>query len=172
MKTILTGILSLFIFFGTVPTLSAMDSSNGMEEIKKKKKKKGKKMKGKEGKGKPLPPLPFHTSDFEMMMNTWPRYVSTCVISFIPLQYLPFQGACIAQISCEEEMVINTLNNDEKQELERLLSNTKSKLLKNGASESSIGVLVKESIPLAYLPGAVKLKVKLCGDLVFWFKIL
>ena len=35
MKTILTGILSLFIFFGTVPTLSAMDSSNGMEEIKK-----------------------------------------------------------------------------------------------------------------------------------------
>lgn len=76
-------------------------------------------------------------------------------------------GACIAQISCEEEMVINTLNNDEKQELERLLSNTKSKLLKNGASESSIGVLVKESIPLAYLPGAVKLKVKLCGDLVF-----
>ncbi len=52
MKTILTGILSLFIFFGAVPTLSAMDSSNGMEEIKKKKKKKGKKMKGKEGKGK------------------------------------------------------------------------------------------------------------------------
>ena len=44
MKTILTGILSLFIFFGAVPTLSAMDSSNGMEEIKKKKKKKGKKI--------------------------------------------------------------------------------------------------------------------------------
>ena len=51
MKTILTGILSLFIFFGAVPTLSAMDSSNGMEEIKKKKKK-GKKLKGKAGKGK------------------------------------------------------------------------------------------------------------------------
>ena len=50
MKTILTGILSLFIFFGAVPTLSAMDSSNGMEEIKKKKKKKGKKIKGKAGK--------------------------------------------------------------------------------------------------------------------------
>ena len=52
MKTILTGILSLFIFFGAVPTLSAMDNSNGMEEIKKKKKKKKKKVKGKEGKGK------------------------------------------------------------------------------------------------------------------------
>ena len=51
MKTILTGILSLFIFFGAVPTLSAMDNSNGMEEIKKKKKK-GKKLKGKAGKGK------------------------------------------------------------------------------------------------------------------------
>ena len=76
-------------------------------------------------------------------------------------------GACIAQISFEEEMVINTLQNDEKQELERLLSNVKDKLLKNGASKDSINVLVKESIPLAYLPGAVKLKVKLCGDLIF-----
>ena len=51
MKTILTGILSLFIFLGAVPTISAMDNSNGMEEIKKKKKK-GKKLKGKAGKGK------------------------------------------------------------------------------------------------------------------------
>tara|TARA_R110000824_G_scaffold160509_3_gene335350 strand:+ start:7720 stop:7929 length:210 start_codon:yes stop_codon:yes gene_type:complete len=51
MKTILTGILSLFIFFGAVPTLSAMDYSSGMEEIKKKKKK-GKKLKGKASKGK------------------------------------------------------------------------------------------------------------------------
>ena len=51
MKTILTGILSLFIFFGAVPPLTAMDNSNGMEEIKKKKKK-GKKLKGKAGKDK------------------------------------------------------------------------------------------------------------------------
>ena len=47
MKTILTGILSLFIFFGAVPTLSSMNYSEkaGMEEIKKKKKKKAKKIK-------------------------------------------------------------------------------------------------------------------------------
>ena len=47
MKTILTGILSLFIFFGAVPTLSSMDYSEkaGMEEIKKKKKSKKKKIK-------------------------------------------------------------------------------------------------------------------------------
>ena len=53
MKSILTGILSAFIFFGVVPTVSAMDYSEkaGMEEIKKKKKskkkisKKGKKKK-------------------------------------------------------------------------------------------------------------------------------
>ena len=53
MKTILTGILSAFIFFGAVPTAQASDSmaEAGMEEIKKKKKKKGKKVKGKE-KGK------------------------------------------------------------------------------------------------------------------------
>ena len=53
MKTILTGILSLFIFFGAVPTAQANDNmaGAGMEEIKKKKKskkkisKKGKKKK-------------------------------------------------------------------------------------------------------------------------------
>ena len=51
MKTILTGILSFMIFFGSVPTLQASNDA-GMEEIKKKKKKKGKKIKGKECKGK------------------------------------------------------------------------------------------------------------------------
>ena len=45
MKSILTGILSLFIFFGAVPTANAADMNMaGMEEIKKKKKKKGKKL--------------------------------------------------------------------------------------------------------------------------------
>jgi len=54
MKTILTGILSLIIFFGAVPTANASDMKmDNMEEIKKKKKKKGKKMqKGKKGKKK------------------------------------------------------------------------------------------------------------------------
>ena len=47
MRAILTGILSLLIFFGSVPTAQASDMSNkaGMEEVKKKKKKKGKKSK-------------------------------------------------------------------------------------------------------------------------------
>jgi len=46
MKSILTGILSLFIFFGTVPTVNAMDMNMAnMEEVKKKKKK-GKKIGG------------------------------------------------------------------------------------------------------------------------------
>ena len=50
MKSILTGILSLFIFFGSVPTVNAMDMKmDNMEEIKKKKKKK-KKIGGKKGK--------------------------------------------------------------------------------------------------------------------------
>ena len=50
MKSILTGILSLFIFFGAVPTANASDMNMaGMEEIKKKKKKKGKKI-GNKGK--------------------------------------------------------------------------------------------------------------------------
>ena len=50
MKTILTSILSLFIFFGAVPTANASDMNMaGMEEVKKKKKKKGKKL-GQKGK--------------------------------------------------------------------------------------------------------------------------
>jgi len=45
MKSILTGILSLFIFFGTAPSVNAMDMNMaGMEEVKKKKKKAGKKL--------------------------------------------------------------------------------------------------------------------------------
>ena len=54
MKSILTGILSLFIFFGAVPNLNASDMKmDNMEEIKKKKQKKGKKIKkGKKGKKK------------------------------------------------------------------------------------------------------------------------
>ena len=53
MKSILKLILSVIIFFGTVPSISAMDYSEkaGMEEIKKKKKKKGKKI-SKKGKKK------------------------------------------------------------------------------------------------------------------------
>ena len=40
MKSILTGILSLIIFFGAVPTANAADMNMaGMEEVKKKKKK-------------------------------------------------------------------------------------------------------------------------------------
>ena len=50
MKTILTGILSLLIFFGAVPTANASDMNlANMEEVKKKKKK-GKKIGGSKGK--------------------------------------------------------------------------------------------------------------------------
>ena len=53
MKNILKLILSVFIFFGAVPTVSSMDYSEkaGMEEIKKKKKSKKKKI-SKKGKKK------------------------------------------------------------------------------------------------------------------------
>ena len=45
MKSIITGILSLFIFFGAVPSVNAMDMNMaGMEEIKKKKKGKRRKL--------------------------------------------------------------------------------------------------------------------------------
>lgn len=44
-----------------------------------------------------------------------------------------------------------------------LIASAKEKLLKNGADEKTIDIIIKESTPLAYLPGAVKLKVKLAG---------
>ena len=45
MKSIITGILSLVIFFGAVTTANAADMNlANMEEVKKKKKKKGKKL--------------------------------------------------------------------------------------------------------------------------------
>ena len=52
MKNVLKYILSLTIFFGAVPTVTAMDYSDraGMEEVKKKKKSKKKKLKGEKGK--------------------------------------------------------------------------------------------------------------------------
>ena len=52
MKNVLKYILSLTIFFGAVPTVTAMDFSDraGMEEVKKKKKSKKKKLKGEKGK--------------------------------------------------------------------------------------------------------------------------
>ena len=75
-------------------------------------------------------------------------------------------GACIAQISSEEEIVINTIQKNEKNELKNLLEKVTTNLLQKGALASSIDVLMKESTPLAYLPGAVKLKVKLCGDFI------
>lgn len=74
-------------------------------------------------------------------------------------------GACIAQFSSEEEKVINTAEVDEKNEMAELLVKVESKLLTNGVTKESINTLLKESMPLAYLPGVVKLKVKLCGDL-------
>jgi hypothetical protein len=45
MKSILTALLSLIIFFGAVPTANASEMNlANMEEVKKKKKKKGKKL--------------------------------------------------------------------------------------------------------------------------------
>ena len=50
MKNVLKLLLSVVIFFGTVPTISAMNSNEAGMEMVKKKKKKGKKIGGKKGK--------------------------------------------------------------------------------------------------------------------------
>ena len=75
-------------------------------------------------------------------------------------------GACISQISSEKEIVINSMQKNEQEEIENLLQESEKDLIRKGASKKSIHIITKESIPLAYLPGATKLKVKLCGDLI------
>ncbi len=75
-------------------------------------------------------------------------------------------GACIAQISSQEEMVINTLQKSEELALQELIDKVTQNILNNGANKNSVKVLTKEIIPLAYLPSTVKLKVKVCGDLI------
>lgn len=72
-------------------------------------------------------------------------------------------GASIAQVSEEAEIVINTLQQKETDAMEQLIAKTRDRLIHNGASPDSVKIITKESIPLAYLPNAVKLKVKLCG---------
>jgi hypothetical protein len=67
-------------------------------------------------------------------------------------------GACIAQISSEDELIVNTLQCDEAQELERLLTKVKNKLLKNGASEDSINILAKIIDPLSIFTRSSKAK--------------
>ncbi|SOD12742.1 hydantoinase/oxoprolinase N-terminal domain-containing protein [Pedobacter xixiisoli] len=74
-------------------------------------------------------------------------------------------GVCIAKISSEEEIVINTMCADEKEEMQKLLDKAKSNLLSKGAKQETIAVLIKEAVPLAYLPGAMLLRIKLFGDL-------
>ncbi len=75
-------------------------------------------------------------------------------------------GACIAQISSTEEIVIHTSSQNEQSGMDTLQAKTTQYLIDQGAVPESIQVLIKESSPLAYLPGALKLKVKVCGDLL------
>ncbi|MFD2588722.1 hydantoinase/oxoprolinase N-terminal domain-containing protein [Croceitalea marina] len=75
-------------------------------------------------------------------------------------------GACIAQISSEEEMVVNTMQKNEEIALQELLDKVTLHLLAKGAKKETLKTLSKEIIPLAYLPGTAKVKVKICGDLI------
>ncbi len=74
-------------------------------------------------------------------------------------------GASIAQLGAENELVINTMLKNEADAMEELISEITDNLIKKGAKENTIKTIAKESIPLAYLPGASRLKVKLCGEL-------
>jgi len=74
-------------------------------------------------------------------------------------------GACIAQISGEAEKVYSLASITREEAIEEVKDIAISKAIEAGAIKSTIEVLTVSDVPLAYLPNALKVKVKVCGDL-------
>lgn len=74
-------------------------------------------------------------------------------------------GACIAQISGEAEKVFNLGNISREDAIEEVKASAIQNAITAGAKVDTIEVLHIKDTPLAYLPNATKVKVKVCGDL-------
>ncbi|MEM6628979.1 MAG: hydantoinase/oxoprolinase family protein [Bacteroidota bacterium] len=74
-------------------------------------------------------------------------------------------GACIAQIGGEAEKVFNLAQISRENAIEELKTEATQQAINSGARKESIEVLIVDDTPLAYLPNATKVKVKVCGDL-------
>lgn len=74
-------------------------------------------------------------------------------------------GASIAQVSGEFEKVFNLTNISREEAIEEVKEAATKNAIEAGAKRESIEVLTVNDTPLAYLPDATKVKVKVCGDL-------
>ena len=74
-------------------------------------------------------------------------------------------GACIAQIGGEAEKIFNLTNISREEAIEEVKELATQNALHAGALLETIEVMTISDTPLAYLPNATKVKVKVCGDL-------
>ncbi|MEM7515129.1 MAG: hydantoinase/oxoprolinase family protein, partial [Bacteroidota bacterium] len=74
-------------------------------------------------------------------------------------------GACISQIGGEAEKVFNLTTLSRKEGIEQVKELAINNAIQAGADEETIEVLTINDTPLAYLPNALKVKVKVCGNL-------
>jgi len=74
-------------------------------------------------------------------------------------------GACIAQISGEAEKVFNLSAISREDAIQQMKDAAIQNARTAGAKSETIEVLTVNDTPLAYLPNAIKVKVKVCGEL-------
>lgn len=74
-------------------------------------------------------------------------------------------GACISQIGGEAEKVFNLTTTTREEAIKEVKNMAIQNALTAGALADSIEILTVNDSPLAYLPKATKVKVKVCGDL-------
>ncbi|MEM9935630.1 MAG: hydantoinase/oxoprolinase family protein [Bacteroidota bacterium] len=74
-------------------------------------------------------------------------------------------GACISQIGGEAEKVFSLTTLSREEVIEQVKQLAIDNAIQAGADEETIEVLTINDTPLAYLPNALKVKVKVCGNL-------
>lgn len=74
-------------------------------------------------------------------------------------------GACISQIGGSAEKVFNLSNFTREEAIDIVKNEAIQQAISAGAMRDSIEILTINDTPLAYLPNATKVKVKVCGDL-------
>ena len=75
-------------------------------------------------------------------------------------------GACIAKIGGEAEKIFNLADTSREEAIEQVKMQAVQNAVHAGANKETIEILTVSDVPLAYLPDATKLKVKVCGNIL------
>lgn len=76
-------------------------------------------------------------------------------------------GACIAKVGGEAEQVFNLMTSNREASKKAVTDHATKIAQEAGADIDKIEVITVQETPLAYLPNMTKIKVKVCGDLLF-----